>query len=311
MHFGEVTFGVDERGEVAMLTRNIKVQASEDAATSYFGGHIMAMGGSKAYVDGVELSRMGQHLTLARYPMHFHLLGEAQGVAVYRSDRAAFGLARIEVGRGEHDLVAAPPAAGVEDFDPVAAALRGPGQLGPRVRAVAVQVERAAHQHDAAVAHGVDVLALDRVGERDRGGAGKRASLAADRQLAAGQVDPLGGQREIALVGEGQLALHDDAAQRGRRNVEHHLDIARDRHRIAFGGNPSAGPCRRIGPAQRAHRCRSLVGGHGHTGMVLCLDGAGTQEQRHGKKRNRQKQARLQVHGTYPLERNPESHSSC
>src|SRR6478752_10738594 len=43
MHYGEITFGVDERGEVAMLTRNIKVQASADAATSYFGGHIMAM----------------------------------------------------------------------------------------------------------------------------------------------------------------------------------------------------------------------------------------------------------------------------
>ena len=79
MHYGEITFGVDERGEVAMLTRNIKVQASEDAAESWFGGHIMAMGGSKAYVDGVELSRMGQHLTLARYPMHFHLLGDAPG----------------------------------------------------------------------------------------------------------------------------------------------------------------------------------------------------------------------------------------
>ncbi|WP_338028108.1 G8 domain-containing protein [Croceibacterium selenioxidans] len=79
MHFGEITFGVDERGEVAMLTRNIKVQASEDAATSYFGGHIMAMGGSKAFVDGVELNRMGQHLTLARYPMHFHIIGDAPG----------------------------------------------------------------------------------------------------------------------------------------------------------------------------------------------------------------------------------------
>src|SRR5690606_40818152 len=43
MHFGEITFDVDERGEVGLLTRNIKVQASEDAAESYFGGHIMAM----------------------------------------------------------------------------------------------------------------------------------------------------------------------------------------------------------------------------------------------------------------------------
>ena len=33
MHFGEITFGVDERGEVGMLTRNIKIQASADAET--------------------------------------------------------------------------------------------------------------------------------------------------------------------------------------------------------------------------------------------------------------------------------------
>jgi cell migration-inducing and hyaluronan-binding protein len=40
MHFGEITFGVDERGEVGLLTRNIKVQSSEDSLESYFGGHI-------------------------------------------------------------------------------------------------------------------------------------------------------------------------------------------------------------------------------------------------------------------------------
>jgi cell migration-inducing and hyaluronan-binding protein len=79
MHYGEITFGVDERGEVAMLTRNIKVQASEDAAESYFGGHIMAMVGSRMQVSGVELSRMGQHMTLARYPIHWHLGGDGRG----------------------------------------------------------------------------------------------------------------------------------------------------------------------------------------------------------------------------------------
>ena len=79
MHFGEITFGVDERGEVAMLTRNIRIEASEDASETYFGGHIMAMAGSRLFVDGVELNRMGQHLTLARYPIHWHLLGEGQG----------------------------------------------------------------------------------------------------------------------------------------------------------------------------------------------------------------------------------------
>ncbi len=76
MHFGEVTYGIDERGEVGLLTRNIKVQASEDADESYFGGHIMAMVTSKMYVEGVELHRMGQHMELARYPIHWHLVGE-------------------------------------------------------------------------------------------------------------------------------------------------------------------------------------------------------------------------------------------
>ncbi len=82
MHFGEITYGVDERGEVANLTRNIRIQASEDAETSYFGGHIMAMVGSQMYVDSIELNRMGQHLELARYPIHFHVLGEGAGMYV-------------------------------------------------------------------------------------------------------------------------------------------------------------------------------------------------------------------------------------
>jgi cell migration-inducing and hyaluronan-binding protein len=77
MHFGEITFGVDERGEVGLLTRNIKIHASDDAEESYFGGHIMAMPSSRMYVSGVELHRMGQHMTLARYPIHWHLVGEA------------------------------------------------------------------------------------------------------------------------------------------------------------------------------------------------------------------------------------------
>lgn len=79
MHFGEITFGVDERGEVGNLTRNIRIQASEDAAESYFGGHIMAMAGSEMYVDSIELFRMGQHLALARYPIHWHVIGEGAG----------------------------------------------------------------------------------------------------------------------------------------------------------------------------------------------------------------------------------------
>ena len=79
MHFGKITDGVDERGEVGLLTRNIKIQASEDAEKTYFGGHIMAMGGSKMYLSGIELNRMGQNMHLARYPVHWHVLGEGKG----------------------------------------------------------------------------------------------------------------------------------------------------------------------------------------------------------------------------------------
>jgi cell migration-inducing and hyaluronan-binding protein len=79
MHFGKITFDVDERGEVAMLTRNIRIQASPDAEQSFFGGHVMAMGASKMFVESVEFQRMGQNLTLARYPIHWHLIGDAKG----------------------------------------------------------------------------------------------------------------------------------------------------------------------------------------------------------------------------------------
>ena len=86
MHFGKVTFDVDERGEVGLLTRNIKLQASADAEQApFYGGHVMAMGSSKMFVEGVEFNRMGQNLTLARYPIHWHLVGDAKGQYIRNS----------------------------------------------------------------------------------------------------------------------------------------------------------------------------------------------------------------------------------
>jgi hypothetical protein len=79
MHFGKITFDVDQRGEVGLLTRNIKIHASADAEQSFKGGHIMAMVTSKMFLNGVELHRMGQNLELARYPIHWHLVGEGKG----------------------------------------------------------------------------------------------------------------------------------------------------------------------------------------------------------------------------------------
>jgi len=85
MHFGKITFDVDERGEVGMITRNILIQATADADQNMFGGHIMAMDGSQMYVDGIELNRMGQNLHLARYPIHWHLIGDAKGQYIKNS----------------------------------------------------------------------------------------------------------------------------------------------------------------------------------------------------------------------------------
>src|ERR1051325_11463662 len=80
MHFGKITFDVDERGEVGLLTRNVVLQASADAAEPpFYGGHVMAMGASRMFVEGGEFQRMGQNLTLARYPIHWHLVGDAKG----------------------------------------------------------------------------------------------------------------------------------------------------------------------------------------------------------------------------------------
>lgn len=85
MHYGEITYDVDQRGEVGLLTRNIRIQGADDAESSYFGGHIMAMSGSEMYVSGVELYRMGQHMHLARYPIHWHLVDDAQGQYIKNS----------------------------------------------------------------------------------------------------------------------------------------------------------------------------------------------------------------------------------
>jgi cell migration-inducing and hyaluronan-binding protein len=86
MHFGKITFDVDERGEVGLLTRNIRLQGSADAGDApFFGGHVMAMGASKMFVEGVEFNRMGQNLTLGRYPIHWHLVGDAKGQYVRNS----------------------------------------------------------------------------------------------------------------------------------------------------------------------------------------------------------------------------------
>ncbi len=68
------TWTADLRAEVGLLSRNIKVQGGGGSVTAGFGGHIMVHFGSKAFIDGIELFRMGQKAILGRYPFHWHLV---------------------------------------------------------------------------------------------------------------------------------------------------------------------------------------------------------------------------------------------
>lgn len=68
---------LDERAPVINLTRNIKVQGTNDSAwsTDRFGGHCMFMGlAGQVHIDGVEFIRMGQKGAIGRYPIHWHML---------------------------------------------------------------------------------------------------------------------------------------------------------------------------------------------------------------------------------------------
>lgn len=84
MHFGAITHGIDQRGEVGLLSRNLRVRG-ETTAERGFGGHIMVMHRAWARVSGVELFQMGQRGGFGRYPIHWHMAGDVPGQYFERS----------------------------------------------------------------------------------------------------------------------------------------------------------------------------------------------------------------------------------
>lgn len=92
-HFGEIqtfsndtrTWTADTRAEVALLSRNIRIQGDEQSETSRFGGHVMIMEGSEGLLSGVEMFRMGQEGILGRYPFHWHVAGDVSGQYIRNS----------------------------------------------------------------------------------------------------------------------------------------------------------------------------------------------------------------------------------
>ena len=86
-HFGEIqtysnggrTWDLDERAEVGLLTRCIRIEGDLSSEITHHGGHVMIMNGSYGYISGVEFYRMGQESLKARYPFHWHLCDDVNG----------------------------------------------------------------------------------------------------------------------------------------------------------------------------------------------------------------------------------------
>ncbi len=82
---GTDTHVLDERAEVGLLTRDVKIQGDAASETAGFGGHIMIMQMAccvtpgVARIEGAELFRLGQKSLLGRYPFHWHHCGDATG----------------------------------------------------------------------------------------------------------------------------------------------------------------------------------------------------------------------------------------
>ena len=82
-HWGELQVieghRVDERAEVACLSRNIVIQGDAASEALEFGGHLMFCPHTTVHLEGVEFYRMGQKGLAGRYPIHWHLTGDHEG----------------------------------------------------------------------------------------------------------------------------------------------------------------------------------------------------------------------------------------
>ncbi|MCP3974819.1 MAG: hypothetical protein GY720_10025 [bacterium] len=81
MHYcGTETYknrSITECAEVGLLSRNITIRGNNASRVTMIGGHAMFLSGSRIRVEGTEFKQMGQMGRLARYPVHFHLFGDA------------------------------------------------------------------------------------------------------------------------------------------------------------------------------------------------------------------------------------------
>lgn len=108
-HYGALqTFAgrkVDERAEVALLTRNVTFEGEAASSANGFGAQIMVMDGGSARVDGVQLHRVGQSGLLRRYPIHFHMLGKDGAGSYLRNSSIHHSNNRCATVHGTHRVV--------------------------------------------------------------------------------------------------------------------------------------------------------------------------------------------------------------
>jgi hypothetical protein len=108
-HWGKVqTLGstgatMDQRAEVALLSRNITLRG-QNAKGSYFGGHLMFMSGATARLSNIEVSGMGQLTRLGRYPIHFHKLGDGGSASYLKNSSVHHNLQRAIVTHQSNNL---------------------------------------------------------------------------------------------------------------------------------------------------------------------------------------------------------------
>jgi cell migration-inducing and hyaluronan-binding protein len=84
-HWGAVTDGVDERAEIGLLSHAIVVRSDAATARGGIGGQVVVMRGGTLRAQGVQFTGLGERGKLGRYPIHFHLAGDARGSFVTAS----------------------------------------------------------------------------------------------------------------------------------------------------------------------------------------------------------------------------------
>lgn len=84
-------YGVDERAEVGLVSRNVKLTSTITGADKHFGGEIVIMAGYNAVeIQGAELEKFGKDQAES-YPIHFHLVGNAPGKTLIDSNTIHHG----------------------------------------------------------------------------------------------------------------------------------------------------------------------------------------------------------------------------